>query len=150
MTDPTELIRRRIDDPLVEAFLARHGGPHTIDPPDADLPGSRAVTADQSPVELTIDNSDAVRVVFLHLNGYGGKTGFDGRLPYGLLSSHSQFDVRRLLGEPQFTRPALADSVLGLFGPADRYDHPSHSVHLEYDQDGILVLVTVMASPPGP
>ncbi len=145
MTDPIDLIGRRIDDPVVEKFLARHEGPHTVEPPDADQPGSRFVTADGSPVELSIDDSDVVRVVFLHLNGHGGKAEFDGCLPHDLLSTHTQDDVRQLLGDPQFARPPIADAILGPYGPADRYDRARYSIHLEYDERGTLVLVTVMA-----
>jgi hypothetical protein len=145
MTDAVQLLGKHIEDPLVRAFLIRHGGGHELEPPDDDLPDRRYVTTHDSGVELSTDLEGMVRVVYLHLNGHEAKPAFVGDLPLGLSAGFMQRDVRRLLGQPQFERPGRDVPLLGRYGPSDRYDFDAYSIHLQYaETSSSLVLVTVM------
>jgi len=147
MTDPIDLIGKHIDDGSVTTFLAGHGGPHTVDEFDEDPAVDRYVTSATSGVVLSLDKLGFVEAVFLYLHGHEEKPEFQGRLPLGLSKDLTQASVRRLLGEPTFQRSATVDPLLGPYGPAERYDLASRSVHLEYAvHTGKLSLVTVMAA----
>jgi hypothetical protein len=97
-------------------------------------------------VELSTDAGGTIRVVYLHLNGHEAKPEFLGELPVGVGPDSTQQDVRGKLGVPQFQQPSRELPLLGWYGPSDRYDFETYSVHLQYaPTTRKLLLVTVMS-----
>jgi hypothetical protein len=84
-----------------------------------------------------------VESIFLHADGVQGCRQWPHPLPAGLSFADARLTVRQKLGPPSRSEPQLPmDPRLHNPPPWDRWDLPTHSLHIQYtpDQQSILLL----------
>ena len=114
------------------------------------------VEAPESGFEVVDHGDGLIGTIHLHCRPGDGFAAFAGELPCGLAPTMTRAEVRRLLGEPEWSGEALTFAALGSMPPWDRFVLDEGYVHVSYsDDDSGLSLVTVMAraaapSPPTP
>jgi hypothetical protein len=96
------------------------------------------VAATDGSWEILLDPSGAIKTIFLFADKGCG-------LPKGLAVGMTPDQVQDLLGKPTRSGPESVQPILGPRGSWNRYDYPSHVLHVEYSCGKPLLLkVTFM------
>ena len=89
-------------------------------------------------MSVCCDANERIATIFLSSDGVA-------RFLLGISLSNTRGDVRELFGQPSKSKPAHRQVVLGQYGPWDRFDKPSHSIHIEYELEADRIkMITLM------
>jgi hypothetical protein len=146
MESVVTLLGEKLDSVHVQLWLAANG-PFEMDVVgDAEEDGSARhyLQSKRSGILLRHTEDNRIETIFLMSGTREGFLPYAGNLGPGLSFSSTQDAVIRALGTPSFSRPP--QEFLGQhFGANVRYDHETHSVHLEFLPDGRgLSMITLM------
>ena len=104
--------------------------------------------AKQHGIEVSCQES-IIKTIFLYGQSIHGFESYLGALPSGLCFSAAPDTVRSVLGKPTKCGPPLSDSILGSYGPWDRYDFTDYCLHFQYAIGGDnIAMVTLMHGHP--
>ncbi len=104
-----------------------------------DLPDPRIYySCEEHGLSVCCDANERIATIFLSSDGVA-------RFLLGISLSNTRGDVRELFGQPSKSKPAHRQVVLGQYGPWDRFDKPSHSIHIEYELEADRIkMITLM------
>ena len=107
-----------------------------------------ASAAKQRGIEVTCQEG-IIKTIFLYGQSIHGFEPHPGALPNGLSFSAAPATVRSALGVPTKCGSPVNDSILGSYGPWDRYDYTDYCLHFQYAIGGSsIVIVTLMHGHP--
>ena len=96
-------------------------------------------------VQVECDAAGVVKVIFIHSSGHEGFEGYRDPVA-GVELSWDRARIRARLGAPSHRTEAQSIPGIGSYGPSDRYDYPSHSIHFQFHRTEPRVdLITLMA-----
>ncbi|MEW6283257.1 MAG: hypothetical protein AB1758_31910, partial [Candidatus Eremiobacterota bacterium] len=124
------LVGRRLDDPMVAAFLRSMGAPEEVSFGEDE----RTLSWPGSGLEVQVDYQDVVTTMFFYCTPTEGYQPYPGLLPRGLSALATPESAGRVLGEPSRTGSGW-----------DRWDRSTFSLHVQYAGDRVGK-VTLMAS----
>jgi hypothetical protein len=139
--DPGSVLDRLIDDDVVERLL-RVAGPASIfafeDETYYEFPNRG--------FSLLVDKNRRVTTIHYYLTPVEKYEPFAGVLPRPLSTPVSREEIVTQLGTPTLSGGNTASNVDGKLDPRTwiRYDHPTHSLHVMFSEDGRPDLVTLM------
>jgi hypothetical protein len=96
---------------------------------------SRCYLAREAGLEIAADASGVVTTVFLHFDGDDGFAPFHGEIPAGG-SVPRRAGLWAALGRPDESGDPRQDTLLGDYGPWDRWLLPDYLLHARYALDG--------------
>ncbi len=139
--DPTVLLGKPSSHPAVQTFIDRHGAVIEL----SSYPDATYHLAKNRGFSLLEENG-VIGTVFLYVEaGYEGFARYAGPLPRGLDIGDRRDDVLRKLGEPhRSSGPVDRPGDLGTIAGWDKYYEPAMSLHVQYDEQGVVQLVTLM------
>ena len=131
--DPTAVLNRVLDDDLVRQLL-RETGPATLFENEDDT----FYELQDHGLSLLTDNRRRIRTIHYFLTPVEEYKPFTGTLPHGLTVRLSRHEVMARLGVPARKGEARPGAHW------IRYDHPTHSLHVQFSEDDRPELVTLM------
>ena len=138
-------LNRKIDA-LLSAFPTWRFERQVIeDDLDENLPTRVCYASKSNGLQVVCDAADTVKVIFAYSSGHEGFVAYRDAVA-GVELAWDRQRVRARLGVPSKTTEAQTLPVLGTYGPSDRYDFPSHSVHFQFHPiDPRVDLITIMS-----
>ncbi len=115
-------------DTLLKATPYRHWAVERTIENDLDEPITSFVFA-QHGMEFACGPEDDIRTIFLYSNKYGG---FDDR-EMEISFSFSRVEALALFGGPSKSGEKHIHTVLGQYGPWDRFAREGYSIHVRYE-----------------
>ena len=110
-----------------------------------NLPTTIRYASKPNGLEIECDAEDVVKVIYLHSSGHEGFEGYPDPVA-GVELSWDRTKVRARLGPPSRAGEAKSIPGLGSYGPWDRYDFATHSIHFQFHPTLPRVsLITIMA-----
>ena len=139
--DPTVLLGKPSSHPAVRAFIDRHDAVIEL----SSYPDATYHLAKNRGFSL-LEEDGVIGTVFLYIEaGYEDFERYPGPLPRGLVAGDRREDVLRKLGEPhRSSGPVDRPGDMGSIAGWDKYYEPALSLHVQYDAQGIVQLVTLM------
>jgi hypothetical protein len=141
IADPTALLGKPPSHAVVRAFVDRHNAVIEL----SSYPDSVYHVAKDRGFSL-LEEDGVIVTVFLYAQaGYEDFERYPGPLPRGLVAGDRREDVLRRLGEPhRSSGPVDRPGDMGSIAGWDKYYEPELSLHVQYDTQGIVQLVTLM------
>jgi hypothetical protein len=139
--DLTVLLGKPSSHPAVRAFIDRLDAVIEL----SSYPDATYHLAKNRGFSL-LEEDGVIGTVFLYTEaGYEDFERYPGPLPRGLVPGDRREDVLRKLGEPhRSSGPVDRPGDMGSIAGWDKYYEPALSLHVQYDAQGIVQLVTLM------
>jgi hypothetical protein len=148
MADLCTLLGRPIESAVVNTFAAELGRREAKTVVDRHYFKFQA-----DGLSLATDAGMTIETIFLYGESREGFRRYAGELPHGLRLEWDRQRVRAALGEPSASGGGEEIPFYGFAARWDRYDFPTHSLHLEYRGAGegqgisLITLSTPDATP---
>ena len=141
LADPTALLGKPPSHTVVRAFVDRHNAVIEL----SSYPDAVYHLAKDRGFSL-LEEKGVIVTVFLYVEaGYEDFERYPGPLPRGLVVGDRREDVLRRLGDPdRSSGPVDRPGDMGTIAGWDKYYEPALSLHVQYDGQGIVQLVTLM------
>jgi hypothetical protein len=139
--DFASVLGMRLDD-LAESGLLRSSN----EPPKTELIEDRFhMEVPASGIAFIADLDGRVTTIQFHAEGHQGYKGFVGELPEGISFADDRQTIHSRLGRPSASGGGTVIHFLGKVPMWDRFDTPSHSLHVQYVAgEGAVNLVSLM------
>jgi hypothetical protein len=96
-------------------------------------------------LSLLRDADGLLAAIHVYLESDGAFRRYAGQLPFGLKPSMQRADVRALLGTPAKVGAAGGLGYLGVTPSWDRFSFSDQTLHVQYSDGGLPILLTLMS-----
>lgn len=135
------LLGKRVSDPLVVRYLEPRSGQY-----ETSTYGASVYFSFKKEGVSFLFEDEVLGTVFLYSEGHEHFSQFQGRLPRGLSFSDHLEQVRERMGKPSRSGGGGGQTtILGPVADWDKWYFPTWSLHVQYDRDGRVQMVTLMS-----
>ncbi|TSE12930.1 hypothetical protein C1D09_006590 [Mesorhizobium intechi] len=93
---------------------------------DSDIPITEIdYTSKENGLAVVCDENDDINSIFIDADNFD-------QVFFEVLFSSRRKEIQNIFGTPTRSGAAHIHSILGEYGPWDRFDVPRHSIHIEY------------------
>ena len=143
MVDLLVLLGKATSDPSVEQLQREFG----TGPTQSTVEDRHYFNFREHGLSLATDESLRIDTIFLYAEGRDGYRQYSGQLPHGLRFDFDQQASRSVLGQPGASGGGDEIPVYGVAAPWDTYNHPTHSVHVEFGERGGRISLVTLSTP---